>query len=93
MKRPLTICKIVTARFSQGTNPVEYDYIIAADEPLKVGDRIVVPNKASFSIPTVSAIYQADTPEFEERFPRVTDAIVQVVRTEDYQNLVAQLRD
>lgn len=93
MKRPLTICKIVTARFSRGTNPVDYDYIIPADEPLKVGDRIVVPNKDSFSIPTVQAIYQADTPEFDKRFPKVTDAIVQVIRTEDYENLVAQLRD
>jgi hypothetical protein len=76
--------KVVGAVFSSGGNK-PYFYRTPIDQPVELGDRVVVKNKSSFSIPTVVGIYEAGGLNDQE----ANDWLVCVIDVKKYEELVA----
>lgn len=89
MKRPTTTLFVAVALvFSKSPKP--FFYLAPADMQLKEGDRVVVKNGDSFSLPTVSYV---DATCEQLDMSLITDWVVQKVDTEAYKRLVAETLD
>ena len=73
--------KIVALQFSNSNTT--YFYRIAETTKVEPGDRLVVANRNSFSIPTAVAVYPAGS----DLDDKAEDWVVQVVDTTEYQRI------
>lgn len=89
MKRPTTTLFVAVALvFSKSPKP--FFYLAPADMQLKKGDRVIVRNGDSFTIPTVDAVDHGCT---QLDMSLITDWVVQKIDTEPYKRLVAETLD
>lgn len=89
MKRPTTTPFVaVSVVFSK--SPKAYFYLAPASMNLKQGDRVLVRNGASFTIPTVDLV---DATCEGLDMSLITDWVVQKVDTTEYDKLVAETAD
>ena len=89
MKRPTTTLFVAVAvLFSKSPKP--FFYLAPADMQLKKGDRVIVRNGDSFTIPTVDAVDPTCT---QLDMSLVTDWVVQKIDLEAYNRLVAETLD
>lgn len=89
MKRPTTTLFVAVAVvFSKSPKP--FFYLAPADMQLEKGDRVIVRNGDSFSIPTVDAVDHTCT---QLDMSLVTDWVVQKIDLEAYKRLVAETLD
>lgn len=76
--------KVVGVVFS-GSGNKPYFYRTPVEQAVELGDRVVVKNKSSFSIPTVVGIYPAEGINDQE----AKDWLVSVIDVKKYEDLVA----
>lgn len=88
MKKPTTPFDCVAVEFHK--TPKAYFYLAPKSMGLKKGDRVIVRNKESFSIPTVAAV---DETCEQLDMSLVSDWIVQKIDTGAYQALVEETKD
>lgn len=80
--QPKTPFQIIAVQFSG--KPTTYFYRAPADFLIEPGDRVVVPNNLSFSIPHVVGVYP---PGGQIREDEATDWVVQKIDTTRYEAL------
>lgn len=89
MKVPTTT-PFVAVAVVFGKSPKAYFYLAPANMKLEKGDRVIVRNGDSFTIPTVDLV---DTKCEGLDMSLISDWIVQKIDTADYLRLVAETKD